>query len=160
MPIEVHGGKELRRAFREVGGKVAARRLKEAHREVATVASNDARLAAAGGSSLQRKMAGAIRPQATQTKAGVAFARTGAFKASGVAFWGTNKRLGWFADPKYSAYTSETQKLPPWVGNNWQAAVAGQGPHHVNDALALHVPQYVEILGDAIERAAADVGLL
>lgn len=158
--IEVHGGRELRAAFRDVGGKAATKRLTEAHREVATVATDDARSAAVSGSPLQQKMAGAIRPKATTTRAGVAFGRTGAFKASGVAFWGTNKRLGWFADPKYAAYTSTDQKLPPWVGNTWQAAVAGQGPHSVNDALAAHVPHYVEILGRSIERAAADVGLL
>lgn len=158
--IAVEGGNELRRAFRDLGGKATQKRLTLAYKEVAVIAAADARSGAAGGTPLQHKMAGAIRPKATASGAGVRLARTGAWKASGTAFWGINRRIGWFARSRYNGYEAKHQKLPVHVGNTWTAATRGEGPHRVNDALAANVTKYVDKLGDAIEAAARDVGLL
>lgn len=158
MPVEVHGGRELRAAFRDFGGKAAQRRLGLAYKEVATRAAADARMAASGGTPLQVKMAGAIKPKSSPTRAGVQFARTGAYKASGVAFWGSNRPIGWYANKPGA--TAIKQRLPVWVGNTWTAATRGEGPHRVNDALAARSGFYADELGDAIMRAADDVGLL
>lgn len=158
MAINVEGGRELRRAFRDFAGKDGQRRLGQAYKEVAVLAASDAKAGARGGTPLQMKMAAAIKPKSSPTRAGVQFARTGEYKASGVAFWGANRPIGWYA--RKPGATALRQRLPAWVGNTWTAATRGEGPHRVNDALAANVPRYINELSDAVDRAAADVGLL
>lgn len=159
VTVRVEGARELRAAFRDIEGPAGAKRLKEAHLEVSVMAAADATAAATGGTKLQQKMAGAIRPRATATVAGIALSRTGAFQASGVAFYGSQKRSGWFAQSKYNQYTGKDQGFPPWVGNTWKAATAGQGPHLINDAMAAHVDAYGERFRTAVLTAARDVGI-
>lgn len=159
MTIEVKGGPELRRAFRDVAGKDGAKRLKEAYVDVSQMATSDAKTAAGSGTDLQQKMATALRPVRSVKNAGVAINRTGANAAAGVAFYGSKSRIGWFAAPKFAAYTAQDQELPPWIGNTWTSATRGEGPHRINDALARNVDRYTDRLGKGIYQAADDVGL-
>lgn len=158
--IKVEGGRELRKALKDLEGKDGPKRLKGAYKEIADMAASDAKSAASGGTPLQRKMAGAIKARATTTRGSVAFTRTkNSHPATGPAFWGVkDRRLGWFADPKYAGYTARTQKLPVHVGNTWTAATRGQGPHRVNDALAANVDRYVDAIDDAMDKAIRDAG--
>ena len=160
--LKVEGAAELRRAFRDVAGKDGERRLRQASKEVSTRAAADARSAAQGGTPLQRKVAAAIRPRGNINRgAGIAITRTGKSPAAGVAFWGIDNAIGWFANEDRfgpAEGRGAAQKLPPHVGNTWTAATRGEGPHRINDALADHVDEYAALMEDAVYRAAADVG--
>ncbi len=158
--VIVENGPSIRSSFRNVGGKDALARLKEAYVPIAEMAANAAQGHARAGSKLQRAMAGAIKPFVRTTSAGVRVSATRAYPAAKVAFWGVDRRLGWFAAPKFHQYSSVDQHLPVNVGHTWLAGVRGQGPYAVNDGVADAADFAERHLEDAIMKAAADVGLL
>jgi hypothetical protein len=151
--------KALRRAFRAVDSE-ATKELKAAYREVAGFLARAAQVRARTGTPLQRKMVKAIKPGATVSRGPtvkVSAAKT--TPAAFPAFWGIERRLGWFAKDKYAAYTSQDQKLPKWVGNTWDTAVKGQGPYRINDAFADEVDRALDVMARAIAKAAERAGL-
>lgn len=152
--------KALRRSFREVD-KEATKRLKEAYREVAGFMARGAQVRARTGTPLQRKMAKAIQPGATVSRGPtVRVTQNRSTPAAFPAFWGVDLyRLGWFAHPRYSNYTVRDQNVPPWVGNTWQTAAHGEGPHRINDAFADETDRALDVMARAVEKAAKDVGL-
>lgn len=165
VSIEVHGAREVRRALKDMQtseGKRGTTALTKAHKKVAEVAADRARRNALTGTPLQRKQAPAIKAAATATRASISVRATKKHPAANVAYWGTigNKRLGWFADPKFAAYTGRDQNLPPWVGNTWTPGARGEGPHVINDAVADTEAEMVAVFEHEFENAARDVGLL
>lgn len=65
-----------------------------------------------------------------------------------VAFWGAKKRTGWYAARRYA---HSTRQHPSWVGNTWEAAVAGQGPYAINAALAAELQRFLGLYGQMID---------
>lgn len=156
----------IRRAFKAVGElesesgtTTGSKILVKAWKEVGEFAAQRARDNA--DTPLERKMRGAIKGTGTASRgARLRITKTKKLEAAWVAFWGTDRRLGWFAHPRYRAYTARDQGLPPWVGAKWRAARRGEGPHAINEALAdaedeilAKVEQALQDALDEIDRA-------
>jgi hypothetical protein len=157
-PIEVHGLKELRAALKDLGPQWG-RELSKIHRQIAKDVAARAQDRARGMGRQQRANAGAIKGSGTASAASVRVKPTSKYPAANPAFWGQIKRSGWYAAKWAESHTGKPQSLP-WVGNNWEAGVHGQGPYAVNDAVADRVPQimdaYVEMIDDLTARAFPD----
>lgn len=187
--VTVHGLAEIRKAFRDMDKSAGPKRLTAAYAEVSKVVAARAQAAAQRGTPLQEKMARAIRPSARQAGAGLSVVSMyrkrvqiqgptlpgqkklgrvttldsgAAFAAAFVAFWGTDRRLGWFAQGKYDAYTGRDQNLSGWVGNTWgpawQAGKFDEGPYALRDGVRESMPTIEDQLLKAILQAGRDVG--
>ena len=71
------------------------------------------------------------------------------------AYWGAKKRTGWYGAAQFRQ--SAGQQFAAWVGNDWEVAVAGQGPYAINDALAKHLKDIEEFFLKAVDRTTAAV---
>lgn len=160
--VEVRNAKEVAKAFKDVAGKEGSKRLREAYKKVGQRIATRAQEKARAGTPLQAKVAGAIRAKATNFWAGLQIARTGPNKAAGVAFWGIDRRIGWFADPKYGDSTALDQRLPAWVGSSWkpawQSGQFNEGPHAIREAVGDSIPQIKTDLQEAVLAAFHDIG--
>lgn len=188
--VTVHGLAEIRKAFRDMDKSAGPKRLTAAYAEVSKVVAARAQAAAQRGTPLQEKMARAIRPSARQGGAGLSVVSMyskrvkiagpviggkqgrdrhltvkdsgAAFAAAFVAFWGTDRRLGWFASSKYSGASRVDQNLSAWVGNQWgpawQAGNFSEGPYALRDGVRESMPTIEDQFLKAILQAGRDVG--
>lgn len=111
------------------------RGLRKAYRRVGTFGAKVAR--AEMRSSGDRRLARASRAisgTSSAESAAIGSRATNAVPEALATIWGTNRRTGWFADPKFDTATG--QQHPTHVGNSWKPATRGQGPRGLNDALA------------------------
>lgn len=138
--VEVTGLKEFRAALRGVRSEWPDE-LRAVHARIADLGARASRAYATGMGGIQRKAVSAIGAKSTQTTASVVVlpSRLDAFGA--VAYWGAKRHTGWYAKPRYR---NSTRQHPVWVGNSWEAAVAGQGPHAINNALAAVLPRILD----------------
>lgn len=101
--------------------------------------------------------ASAIQPRATARAGSIRVkpskGRNSRTAGAKVAFWGSKKRTGWYAEERFNEI--KTVQHPPWVGNTWKAGVKGQGPYAINDALADYGPELLEDWGHAIDELTA-----
>lgn len=67
------------------------------------------------------------------------------------AIYGTKGPTGWLAHPRYAG--TGARNNPPWIGQAWSPAVAGEGPRGINDALAAGMDRII----DEFEQAATDL---
>lgn len=102
--------------------------------------------AAAGGTPLEQLGAADVAPSATSSTARVSI-RKGPGRP---AFWGTRKRKGWYAAPRYAG---SPPQFPEWVGNSWIAGKRGEGPYVINDVLADRVEEIEALYAEAYEKA-------
>ncbi len=125
--------------------------IRKAYRPVANLGADLSRknMRGSGDRQLVRAAAG-VRANATQRAANVRVGGrvpTSTTPMSALApVFGTRGRTGWFAAPRYRTGANN----PPWIGNNWDPGVRGQGPRGINDALADGTEQIL----DEFEKAA------
>lgn len=138
---QIVGLKELGSDLRELGGEWA-RALRSIHKVVADEGANQAQRDARGMGGVQAHYAKAIKAYASERDARVGIRTSGDNAGASVAFWGAEKRTGWYAKGRYA--DSPTPQHPAWVGNSWDVAVAGEGPYAINSALARYLPYLLE----------------
>ena len=148
--VEVLGLSAFRKELRQLEDpKPWTRELGKVNREVAKQGAEWARAAATAMGGPQKHFAGAIRGYGSAASARIAVKDQDAY----AAFWGAKQRTGWNAGNK-------TPNQPEWVGNSWDAAVHGQGPYAINDALATRLRQlealYINGIDDITRRAFPD----
>lgn len=152
LGVEVDGladfGRQLKAAERDL-----AKEQRRANREVATQVVRWAQSAASGGTRQQAAAARQIRPRATTKAARLAIGASKSAPFARAAFWGSDKRTGWYAQAKYDGSAGRQSK--PWVGNAWVAGQRGEGPYVLNDAIADHVEQIEQLYLGAVDRAMA-----
>lgn len=152
--LTVQGIKEFRRALKELGPEWP-KQLSRAHRDIAKIAERVSQSEARRMGGVQGKAAGAIRGSGNARNAKVSIkpsrsARSDTAMAN-VAFWGAIKRTG---DNRAGRRNGKRQH-PIWVGDNWDAAVAGQGPYAINTALARNIDDITDAYLAAIDRLSA-----
>ncbi len=129
------------------------KQVKEVNKTIATKGARRAMGRALSMGGVWARNASAIKPRATARFGSVQVkpsrARSSRTAGAKSAFWGSNKRTGWYAADRFASSTG--RQHPPWVGNTWAAGVRGQGPYAINDALADYGPELLEDWGDAIE---------
>lgn len=143
----------FRRELKRIGAEWP-KELAQANREVAKIAERVSQAEARRMGGVQRKAAGAIRARSNQQSARLAL-RPSASKRSGtamanVAFFGAEKRTGWYARPRYA--NSPKPQHPPWVGSDWEVADPNGGPYAINAALARHWTDLQAAYGAMIDR--------
>lgn len=148
--VEVLGLSAFRKELRQLEDpKPWTRELGNVNREVAKQGAEWARAAATAMGGPQKHFAGAIRGYGSAASARIAVKDQDAY----AAFWGAKQRTGWNAGNK-------TPNQPEWVGSSWDAAVHGQGPYAINDALATRIRQlealYINGIDDITRRAFPD----
>lgn len=149
--VEVTGLKEFRAALAALHPRWPMA-LERVHHNIATQGARDSRSAARGMGGVQRKAASAIGAKSTQRDAAVAVLPSGVDRMGAVAFWGAKRHTGWYAKPRYR---NSTRQHPVWVGNSWEAAVAGQGPYAINNAMARNLNRYLDLYLEMIDELAA-----
>ena len=137
----VRGLNEFRKALKAVGPEWP-RALRGVHKVIADKGATAAQGFARGMGGVQAHFAAAIRGTANQREARVGL-RAGE-RGPNVAFWGAKRHTGWFAAGRYHDTALGARQHPPWVGSDWDAAVAGQGPYAINAALAAHLPEFLD----------------
>jgi hypothetical protein len=136
----VTGLKEFRKALKAIGPEWP-KRLRQVHKRIGDRGAELSRGRAAGLGGVQAHAANTIKGSGTQRYARIAVG--GQMGGVGrVAFWGAKRRTGWYAAEQYQG--SGQRQHPPWVGNSWDVAVAGQGPYAINAALAAYLPEAQE----------------
>lgn len=146
---DIVGLNEFRAALKALDGNWP-KELKEAHKTIGDRGAQWGQWEAATGSRMQQVARAAIKGKGTEKDARIRVAQTKAIPFANFAFWGGKRRAGWFADPlRYGAYASPFQ---PWVGSDWQAASAGEGPYAINPALAKHMDDILETYWKLIDR--------
>lgn len=149
--VNIRGLAEFRAALRDLGGNWESE-LSLAHQKLGSKAAGWARARARAMGGVQARAASAIGERHSAKSAAIAVLPARGLDAmANVAFWGAKKHTGWYAAHRY--WNSSPQH-PPWVGASWEAAVAGQGPYAINDALAAHLDDIVEEYGDMIDHIA------
>lgn len=144
---------EVARGFDLLADPKAWRKeARKTYRKVGTIGAKYARAELRGGDRQMVAAARAIRGTSTAQSAAVAVARTAQAPQAGAATWGTKGRTGWYAAPQYAGGRPNN---PPWVGNRWRPAVAGEGPRGINDALAKHLPEITQAFADQVAALAA-----
>lgn len=127
---------KFRKELKKIGPEWP-KELAQAHRDLAKIGERVSQAEARRMGGVQRKAASAIRGLGNQRAARIAI-RPSKSKRSGtamanVAFWGAEKRTGWYAKPRYA--DSPAPQHPPWIGDNWQVADPNGGPYAINAAL-------------------------
>lgn len=110
------------------------------NQKIASKAASGARGRAGTGTPLQAKAASAIGERHSKDRAAVAVLPSALDRMANVAFYGAKRHFGWYGRSRYN--DSTTPQAPPWVGNTWDVAVAGQGPYAINNSLAAHLREY------------------
>lgn len=128
--------------------------LKEIHKEVAKEAAGYAQAEALSMGGLQAKAASRIKGRGTTTAARIAISKTKTTQFANTAFWGQKKRSGWYAWGRFS--DSPAPQHAPWVGNNWDVAVKGQGPYAINDALAENIEAILDVYREKLQQVLDD----
>jgi len=136
MAVEVTGLKEFRAALKALGPEWP-KALTEVHQQIGRRGAALARGRAS--TPLQAKAQNTIKGRGTQRSATIAV--SGMKGLGNVAFWGAKRHTGWYGKSRYRASPAQH---PKWVGNSWDAAVHGQGPYAINDALADNLPDIID----------------
>ncbi len=140
-PVQIEGLNEFRRELRDLtGDSTWTRVLGQANRAVAGDTAGWARLEALGMGGVWAHFARSISGAATPTSARIQI--TG---ASNAAFWGAKRSTGW------NAGNDGRPQHPDWVGASWDVGMAGQGPYAINQSIADHVDEIVELFADALD---------
>lgn len=155
----ITGIKEFRAALKAIGPEWP-KELKETHEQIGRRgrALSQAQARAMGG--VQARAAGAIKSRGNQREAVIYVQPTTQNPMAFIAFWGAKRRTGWYAKAGPNAMSrtgwASRQVLkpqhPPWVGNTWEPAVAGQGPYAINEALAEHLDDLLDQYLNMIDR--------
>jgi hypothetical protein len=128
---------KFRKELKKIGPEWP-KELAQAHRDLAKIGERVSQSEARRMGGVQRKAAAAIRGRGNQRDARISIRPSKSKRAgtamANVAFWGAEKRTGWYARPRYS--DSLAPQHPPWIGNNWQVANPTEGPYAINAALA------------------------
>lgn len=144
---------ELRRDLKAIG-PAWPKEVAKVNRVVADKGAARARGKAEGLGGVWRRNASAIKARATQTFGAVsvrpATGTRSTTRGAAAAFWGSDKRSGWYANDAHAGRDGKPQN-PKWVGNSWEPGVRGQGPYALNDALAELGPELLEDWGHGID---------
>ena len=153
--------------------KAWRKELRRLHRKVANAATKYSRAEMRSGSDrFARQLAASakyLRANANTTGAALVISNR-QWAPMLVAVWGTKKKLGWYGgwtkdalgypvwDPQIAAgFEGGKPNAAGWIGNNWTVATRGQGPRGINDALAKHQGDLLDIAAqesmDLIARA-------
>ena len=97
---------------------------------------------------IQARSARAIRGKANMRQASIGITPGKGAPMANAAFWGAKRHTGWYGNARHRAAT--TPQFPEWIGNSWDAAVHGQGPYAINDALADHIDELEAIFNAGI----------
>lgn len=147
--IEIKGLAPLRRELKAIDKKWAGE-LTKVNKEAAEKVAGVARWNADAMGGVRAHASSAIRSYASGTQASIGVRPGGAHPEAGAAFWGAKRRSGWNA-----RNLGSRPQFPPWVGANWKAGEAGQGPYAINDAVASEAPFILNEYADMIQRLAA-----
>ena len=160
MPAYITGIKEFRAALKAIGPEWP-KELRETHEQIGRRARALSQARARGKGGVYARAASAIRSRGNQREAVLYVQPSSANPMAFVAFWGAKRRTGWYAragQNPASRSTADGKPLsaqhPPWVGNTWDVAVAGQGPYAINDALAEHLDDLLDQYLNMIDRLA------
>lgn len=155
--ITVEGLRAFRKALREAGPEFP-KALRLAHKDIADIAARVSQTEARRMGGVQAKASGALKGRATQAKATLAIkpskSARNATAMANVAFWGADKRTGWYARGRYK--NSPARQHPPWIGNTWDVMDPTQGPYAINKALAAHEEDLINALWASLSRLIAD----
>lgn len=125
---------DLRQVERNLGAQ-----QRKGNRVVGAKVAGWAQADARSGTPQQAHFADAIRFSATQDTARLRLVSTGRLDGADGTFWGSK----------------QFEQFPDWVGNNWIAGSAGEGPYVLNDTISEHLPQIEDMYLDAYEQAFA-----
>lgn len=150
--IEVEGLDDFRRELREVDPSLP-KAMKKANGKIASHAQGASRKnATAASGPFARRYADAktsIKSYSSATEAAIGVSRSGRNGHAQATFWGALSRSGWYAAGKYAESTG--RQHPEWVGDNWDAGVAGEGPYVLNYTIAEERPRIVEMYGEGMD---------
>lgn len=135
--VHVEGLREFQRGLRDMDRDLA-REFRDALADVGRKSAEEGRYRAQGGTRQQAAAAYNIENRATMKAATISIGNGNNLPFAVGAFFGAK------AWPQF----------PTWVGNSWEVGVAGQGPYHVNAAIADNVDQIEDDLGDLVEQVA------
>ena len=145
--IYVEGLREFTGALKRIDHELVDA-LKRAHKVIADEAAQQSQRRARGMGGVRAKAAGKITGRAS-TDGALVGVPSG---IGAVAFWGAKRHTGWYAAPRFS---ESPRQHPEWVGNSWEAGVAGQGPYAINDAIASYLPRLMEDFERMVDEATA-----
>lgn len=138
--VQVVGLAELRKELKLLNaGKKWTQELAKLSRKVSRSAVMWSRGEAAGMGGVWAHFARNIRGAG-----GATGARITIDAVANAAFWGAKQRTGWNKG-------GATPNQPDWVGASWQVGVAGQGPYAINQAIADHMDEIIEMYGEGID---------
>ncbi len=153
MAVEITGLREFRKALKAVGPEWP-KELTRANREVAKIAERVSQSSARSMGGIQAKAASAIRGSANARQARIQIkpskGKRNPTAMANVAFWGAERRTGWYATKKQGK-----PQHPEWVGSSWEVADPNGGPYAINAALARHLDDIVAAHAAALDRVAA-----
>lgn len=151
--ITVVGLREFRKSLGRAGAHFPAE-LKAAHLDVADIAARVSQAEARRMGGVHAKAAGALKGSGTATQARLQVkpskSKRNATAMANVAFWGAEKRTGWYARARFKDSPKPQHK--PWVGNEWAVMDPTQGPYAINRALATHEGDIYNAFNSAIDR--------
>lgn len=150
--VQVVGLREFRAALAKLDGNWDSR-LSLAHQKIAAKGATVSRAYAAGMGGVQSKAKSAIGGKHTKNEAAVGVFGSRLDRMANVAYWGAKRKTGWYRKPRY--FDSPPQHAP-WVGNTWEAAVAGQGPYAINNALAANLDELLDEYMQMVDGIAAE----
>lgn len=136
--VRVEGLRELQRGCREMSRELQ-KEMRDELKKLGEKSAEEARFSAQGGTRQQARAAWNIASGATMRGATVGVSASSTEPYALGAFFGSKR-------PQFPGIT--------WVGNSWEAGVAGQGPYFINDAVADNAAQIEEDLGDMVDRLA------
>lgn len=142
--ISVDGLDEFRDQLRTMGPKVE-KELKRVHKSAAELIAANAR------ARVSSRVGPGIKAKGDLDGAKVGTEARGSYADALVRFWGTRKRTGWYANPRYA---KSTQQHPEWVGNQWVPGSGDGVPYHIGDAINETVSDVEQLLLDGYQAAA------
>jgi len=146
--VDIENLPEFVRGLRRMSPE-AAKQIRKVHYEAAKLVSDRARSAAPA------RVRTAIKPQASARSAKIATVPSSRAPDALVRFWGTKKRTGWYASPRYSGSTTQH---PRWVGNQWDPGETGGRPYFIGPAINASIDEVEDMVLDAYEKAARESG--
>lgn len=143
--IRVEGLEEFRDQLRAMGPKVE-KEIKRVHKSAAELIAQNAKARVSG------RLGPAIKPKGDLDGAKVGTEARGSYADALVRFWGTRKRTGWYAAPRYA---DSTRQHPEWVGNQWKPGIRDGEPYYIGDAINETVTDVEQMILEGYQAAAA-----
>jgi hypothetical protein len=144
--LEIQGLRDFQRELRQLGPEFA-NALRKINKKVADVVAKAAADAAGA------RVGSAIKGKGSNSSAKVAVAPNKRAPDALVRTWGTKRRTGWYAAPKYAA--SSGRQHPEWVGNRWSPGDGGSfgsKPYFIGDAIDQTIDEVEDIYLDEIDK--------